>query len=134
MQYTAIINDHSYDLPKKTVAIAEEMDRIIRNDSVRGIPLRNKFQAAYTFVKQIIGAENARDVFGTDNFEDMDMSEVTIAFKTIYDAYQKPVNDYAAEQARHSFDSIPVDKLARLSEASAKIASMTASSDAKRNL
>lgn len=132
MQYTAIIDGHSYDLPKKTITIAEEMDRIIRNDSVKGVPLRNKFQAAYNFVKQIIGEKNAEEVFGTNDFQEMDMSEITIAFKTIYDAYQKPVNDYASGQARRSFESLPLDKLSKLSEASAQIMAMAAASEAKQ--
>lgn len=134
MQYTAIINGRSYDLPRRTLRIAEEMENLIKNDGMKGISLRNKFQAVLDFIRKILGEENTKEILGTDNLDEMDMSELTIAFRTIFDAYKKPVSDYNAEQARMSFDSLPVDKISKLSEASAKIAGMAAEAEAKKNL
>ena len=52
MEYTVIIDGHSYDLPKKTVAVMEKMDEVLKVDSVRGYSVRQKFEKLYSFVKQ----------------------------------------------------------------------------------
>ena len=43
MEYTVIINNQSYDLPKKTIKIMEDMEKVSKIDSVKGLGIRDKF-------------------------------------------------------------------------------------------
>ena len=65
MEYTIIINGRSYDLPKKTVSVMEKMDSVLKVDNLR-IKARQKFEKIHEFVKDMIGAENAKEAFGSD--------------------------------------------------------------------
>ena len=40
MVYTIIANNKSFDLPKKTVSVMEELDRVLKVDSNKGLSLR----------------------------------------------------------------------------------------------
>ena len=67
MQYTVIINGQSYDLPKKTMKVVEEMDKVAKIDSVKGLSIRDKFKALYDFIVSLVGKE-ARVIADIDNF------------------------------------------------------------------
>ena len=112
MQYTVIINGQSYDLPKKTMKVVEEMDKVARIDSVKGFSIRDKFKKLFDFIRNLVGEENAKEILGSDN-----LSEVTLAFKQIMDAYDKPIADYQVERAREKFNSLPIDKISNLAGA-----------------
>lgn len=97
MEYTVYINGRSYDLPKKTVSVMEKMDGILKIDSCR-MKARQKFEKMHEFVKDMIGEENAKEAFGTDNLEEMDMSELAITVLKMNDAYNQPLTDYKIEK------------------------------------
>lgn len=117
MQYTVIINGQSYDLPKKTMKVVEDMDRVAQIDSVKGIGIRDKFKKLFEFIRNLVGEENAKEILGSDNLDEVDLSEVTLAFKQIMDAYDKPIADYQAERTREKFNSLPIDKISNLAGA-----------------
>ena len=94
MLYTVVANGKSYDLPKKTIGIANKLDEVLRTDSIRGLSVRQKYEKLHVFVKELIGEEGAKEVLGTDNLDDVDLSELTITVRKIVDAYEKPITDY----------------------------------------
>lgn len=129
MEYTVIINGRSYDLPKKTVSVMEKMDGILKIDSCR-MKARQKFEKMHEFVKNMIGEENAKEAFGTDNLEEMDMSELAITVLKMNDAYNQPLTDYKIEKMRATMNSMQTDKIAALANSASAIANMNGASNA----
>lgn len=115
MEYTVIINSRSYDLPKKTVAVMEKLDEVLKVDSSK-LSTRQKFEKLHRFVKEIVGEENAQEMLGTDNLNEMDVSDLTLAILKINDAYERPISDYQTDKMRESIDSIPTEKIASLTK------------------
>jgi hypothetical protein len=114
MNYTVIINGQSYDLPKKTMKVVEEMDKVAQIDNVKGIGIRDKFKALFDFISNLVGKENAKEILGSDKLDEVDLSEVTLAFAKIKDAYDKPLEDYNTDKSFQKLNSIPTDKIVQL--------------------
>jgi hypothetical protein len=114
MNYTVIINGQSYDLPKKTMKVVEEMDKVAHIDNVKGIGIRDKFKALFDFISNLVGKENAKEILGSDKLDEVDLSEVTLAFAKIKDAYDKPLEDYNTDKSFQKLNSIPTDKIVQL--------------------
>ena len=98
MEYTVIINNQSYDLPKKTIKIMEDMEKVSKIDSVKGLGIRDKFKTMFDFIERLVGAENAKEILGSDKLDEVDLCDVTLTFKKIIDAYDRPLIEY---QSRH---------------------------------
>ena len=114
MQYTVIINGQSYDLPKKTVKVVEEMDKVAQIDNVKGLGIRDKFKALFDFIGGLVGKEAAKEILGSDKLDEVDLSEVTLTFAKIKDAYDKPLEDYNTDKSFQKLNSIPTDKIVQL--------------------
>ena len=113
MEYTVIINSRSYDLPKKNLKVMEKLDEVLKIDSSKG-SIRQKFEKLHRFVKDTVGEENAKEIFGSDILDEIDTSELSLAVLKINDAYEQPVTDYQMEKMRESMNAIPTEKLATL--------------------
>ena len=120
MIYTIIVNDRSYDLPKKTIALTEQMDKISRIDSQKGQSLRGKYKTLFEFVEKLVGPDNAMEIFGSDDLSEVDLSDVTLTFRKIVDSYNKPVHDYEMEQSMEAINGLPIDRLLELAKVSAQ--------------
>lgn len=123
MEYTIIINGQSYDLPKKNVNIMEKLDEALKVDSLK-IDIRKKYEKLHRFVKEVVGEENAREMFGSDNLDEIDTSDLTLAVLKIDDAYDQPISDYRAEKMRESMNTIPAEKLISLTKSMQSVANM----------
>jgi hypothetical protein len=117
MKYTAIIDNHSYELPVKTMVVAEKLDEALKVDIRNDLNIRAKYQLLYDTVNDILGAENAEKALGGNSLESVDLSNVTLAFRTIVDAYDKPVADYAAKKARERIAASQVDQVIKIANA-----------------
>src|SRR5574344_1584239 len=124
MQYTVIVNGQSYDLPKKTMKVVEEMDKVAQIDTVKGIGIRDKFKALFDFIGGLVGKENAKEILSSDKLDEVDLSEVTLTFKKIMDAYDKPLTDYQADKVREKFSNLPIDQITNLAGAVDTMAAM----------
>ena len=124
MEYTVIVNDKSYDLPKKTITVVDKLENVLKVDSVKGLSMRQKYERLYSFIKEMVGEENCREMFGSDKMEEIDLSEITITVRKIVDAYDKPVNDYDIEKSRMKLDELPLEKILSIARAADKITAM----------
>ncbi len=123
MEYTIIVNEQSYDLPKKTIATMEKLDAVLKVDSTN-LDVRKKFEKLHSFVKGIVGEDSAKKMFGSDNLAEIDLSELTLAVKKIADAYDEPIRNYDADKAARAFDAIPMEKIISMTKAAEKIAAV----------
>lgn len=116
MEYSVIVNGRSYDLPKKTVTVMGKMDEALKVDSQPKLGIKQKFEKLHRFVKEIVGEENAREMFGSDNLEEIDLSEVSLAVLKIRDAYDQPISDYRTDKMMENIGSIPTEKITALTK------------------
>lgn len=116
MNYSVIINDRSYELPKRTIAVAEKLDKVANVDNIRGLSLKDKYAKLYDCVEDLLGHENAVEILGSDNIDEVDLSEVTLAFRKIVDAYNRPMAEYNSERNLAGLRDIPIDKLSVLAK------------------
>ena len=114
MEYTVIINGQSYDLPKKTIKVAEDIDKLVKADTDIRIALKDKYIKQHDFIKNLIGEDNSKEIFGTDNINEIDLPEITLTVKKIIDAYDKPITDYEIEKSRDRISELPLDKVIEL--------------------
>ena len=118
MVYTVIAeNGQSYDLPGKTIAVKEKLDKVLLIDSEKGLSLKQKYQKLFDFVKDLIGADNTKEIFGSTNINEIDLGELELMILKINDSYNRSVADYQNERIRSAFDSIPEDKIQALTSA-----------------
>ena len=122
MVYTVISDDmQSYDLPGKTLKIAEKIEDVIRNDARPDLSIREKYTRLHAFVVDILGKENAKEFLGTDKLDEMDLSVLTITVKKIMEAYDRPLDDYNRQKVQQTMDEIPLDKVTELIKATDNI-------------
>lgn len=120
MIYTVILNDRSYDLPKKTISVTELLDSVAKVDS-QDIPVRDKYRRILDCIKSLVGEGHTEDIFGTNDMNEMDLSEITLAFRKIIDAYNKPMQDYIGNSGRAAFEALPIKEMTQLANATAQI-------------
>lgn len=116
MEYTVIVNGQSYDLPKKTMKVAEDIDKLLKADTDTRIALKDKYKKQFDFIRNLIGEDNAKEIFTTDDINEIDLPEITLTVKKIMDAYDKPINDYEIEKSREKINDLPLDKVIELAK------------------
>lgn len=121
MEYTIIVNERSYDLPKKTLAVVDKLDDALKVDA-SNLNIRQKFEKLHRFIRDLVGDEAAKKMFGSDDITEIDLSEVTLVVKKVVDAYDKPITDYDAAKNASAFDSLPIEKIVSLGKAVDKMA------------
>lgn len=115
MQYTVIFNHKSYDLPKKTMAIWEDLDLIFKLDSTN-LPNREKYKKMIEFIAKLVGQEAIEEIFGTEELDEMDLNDITLAIFKVRDAYENPLANYQSEKSSEALSQIPLDKLQSISK------------------
>lgn len=123
MEYTVIINNQSYDLPKKTIKIMEDMEKVSKIDSVKGLGIRDKFKTMFDFIESLVGAENAKEILGSDKLDEVDLCDVTLTFKKIIDAYDRPLIEYQSQQIEDKLRQLPMDQVSNITGALNDLAS-----------
>lgn len=114
--YSLNIDRKIYTLPPKSIHIVEEMDRVLQVDHVSGMSIRDKYDTILKFIIELIGEANTNEILGSINIEEVDPSMVTITFRMIVDAYNKPLADYNARRSADIFSGIPNDKIDRITK------------------
>ena len=117
MVYTVIVNECSYELPKKTIAVMEKLDEALKADQTKGLTVKQKYEKLHSFVKDIVGYENAKEMFGSDNISEIDLSDLTLAVMKIHASYEKPISDYQEEERNRKLNSLPIEKISSISKA-----------------
>lgn len=99
------------------------MDEVMKVDLTQGLSVRQKYEKLHRFMKELVGEEKCKEMFGSDNLDEIDLSELTLAVKMVIDSYEKPVTDYDREKNMNKFNDIPLDKILSLTKAANTMAS-----------
>lgn len=124
MVYTLIVNGQSYDLPKKTMKVMEDMEKVSQVDNTKGLSIRDKFKKLHSFIVSLVGEDAATEILGSDKLEEVDLSEVTLTFRKIIDAYDKPLEDYNSEKSLSKLGDLPLEKITEFVKAADKMQQM----------
>ena len=124
MDYTIIVNNESYDLPKKTVKVMEELESVLKVDSLKNLSLKQKYEKLHDFVKKVLGEGNAQELLEAGDIQEIDLSELVLAVNKINDAYKKPIDDYESAKRMAEFDKIPMEKIVAMTKAANTMSSI----------
>ena len=117
MIYTIIAsNGQSYDLPSKTIAVMDSLNNILKIDQT-DLGLKQKYQKILEFAVNVLGDEAVKEILGSDKVNDIDVGELELIILKIKAAYDKPIEEYRAEQLENSLEGIPTEKLVALTKA-----------------
>lgn len=117
MIYTIIAsNGQSYDLPKKSIAVMDSLNTILKIDQT-DLSLKQKYQKLLDFVLSLLGSEVTKDILGSDKVNDIDVGELELLIMRIKSAYDKPIEEYKTEQLESSLEGIPTEKLIAITKA-----------------
>lgn len=114
--YSLNVERKTYTLPAKNIRIVEEMDRVAQVDNMRGMSVRDKYNVILGFIVDLLGEENTKEILGSTLIEEVDPSMVTITFRMIVDAYNKPIAEYNTRKSNEVFSSIPSDKIEKIAK------------------
>ena len=104
MEYTLIYRGNSYELPKFTKKVKDKIDRISEQNESPSIKDYDKYKGMYDFIREMIGAEAALEIFETDDIDEMDLNEIAVCFLGICSGYDKPVNEAKKEISDNKID------------------------------
>lgn len=121
MKYTVIIDNHSYDLPAKTMAVVEKLDEAMKVDARSDLSIRAKYQVLLDAIEGVLGTEDTTRALGSNNLESVDLSSLTLAFRAIVDAYDKPVSDYEMKKAREKLSNAQIDQIVKIAQSAQTI-------------
>lgn len=93
MDYRVTINDQVFDLPKKTIAIAQKVEAVDAIAEDLTIDAEVRYEKMYTFIAEIIGITKARSILGS-TIAKCDTNEILIITKSIIDVYNSPIKRY----------------------------------------
>ena len=117
MIYTIIAsNGQSYDLPTKTIGVMDSLNNILKIDQT-DLGLKQKYQKILEFAVNVLGDEAVKEILGSDKVNDIDVGELELIILKIKAAYDKPIEEYRAEQLENSLEGIPTKKLVALTKA-----------------
>lgn len=118
MVYTIISDEmQSYDLPPKTIKIIEKIEDLEKQDARRDLSIREKYKKLHSFIIDLLGKTAAKEFLKSDKFDEIDMSLLTITYKKIIDAYEKPIADYSMGKVQQQLEDIPLEKVTELIKA-----------------
>lgn len=132
MIYTVILHNHSYDLPAKTLTITEKLDNAAGVDQMAGLSTREKYKIVLDCVVDVLGADNVKEAIGSCKVEDVDLNDITLTFRKIVDAYNKPLQEYSMNANRADLESLPLDQITALAEAVKSVSAMQAAAPVKK--
>ena len=74
--YSVIINNRSFNLPKFTAKIRAKIESINKNNQNTSISFETNYRNMLTFVKYLIGEDGAKEIFECTDFNDMDLNDI----------------------------------------------------------
>lgn len=105
MQYTLIMNNVSYDLPKFTQAVKAKIEKLNVMGGDPKISDSVRFKALHEFIQECIGKDNAYEIFESDVLDEIDVNLIAVCFIEICRAYDKPVQE-AQRKSRASDEDV----------------------------
>lgn len=94
MQYIVNHNGVKCNLPVFTRGVKKKIDEV--NEQIRNtdIPLDDRIDTIYDFLKETVGDENLKKSLGSDDLDEIDLNDLNIMYLEVTKAYDKPMDDF----------------------------------------
>lgn len=119
---TVAIDGNSYDLPKRTPAIAKKFDEFNEVFS-QGNDVKTHYKAC-DVIEAVLGKDNMKEIFETTDREKISTLDSVLAVKRIDDAYMEPIRMYERQKDEESANSPVFEKLNEVGESVSKLEKM----------
>ena len=89
-----IINKKTYELPKRTLELADKIDALleIEESYIRAeIKTRDIITAEFNFLLELMGDKNVTEMLGTSDLESCDVGDISCIVASILSAYNSRV-------------------------------------------
>ena len=63
---------------------------------------------------EVLGEANIKEILGSTELDEMDLSEVTLTVRKIVDAYDKPIAEYNKQKNLETLNSLPISQIEKL--------------------
>ena len=93
MEYTLQIHNREYELPKKTLAVEEKIEKIKKLCRDSKITTRTQYENKLNFITEMVGEDNAKEIFESNdisNIAEMDLGEIDAAYRGVLTDSQGP--------------------------------------------
>ena len=110
MDYRVTINNQTFDLPKKTIAITQKVEEIDAVSENLSIEPTIRFEMMYSFIASVIGITNTRKILGS-SVAKCDTNEILIITKSIIDVYNSPIKRYNDTKKLDDLSKSPLGRL-----------------------
>lgn len=97
MEYTLTYGGKAYKLPRFTNAIRRKMEEVASQNAV--VDSETRYKNLHNLVKEIVGTDNATEIFGSDDFEEIDLAELNAVYLKIGYTYDSIVDKVKRESA-----------------------------------
>lgn len=100
MEYTLQINNREYELPKKTLAVEEKIEKIKKLCKDSKITTRTQYENKLNFITEMVGEDNAKEIFESNdiNIAEMDLGEIDAAYRGVLDGFARPDRETVAKE------------------------------------
>lgn len=102
-----IYNGKNYELPKKTMNVVEKEDYMHTASKT----LQEAYRKQFEFLQAVLNEDSIKEIFGTDDIMNIDLTEVTYVCNLINDAYLEKINKHNLEKAERISSNKSVEKL-----------------------
>lgn len=101
-----VYNGETIELKTKTLNIAKKQDLMMN-----AITLEEEYRRQYEFALEVLGYDTFKSIFGTDNINDIDLSELTFVCNEIDDAYMEKIYEQQRNKSERIASNKAVEKL-----------------------
>lgn len=115
-----ILKDKNYVLPVKTLSIVEKIEQLLlleeayKNKQIRAVEC---FTAEYNFIVELLGNETVLAYLGTQDLQEVDIDNVSIAAIKIIQSYNEKIEKAQLDVAQQKLNSPIVQQAIKLSKA-----------------
>ena len=101
MEYTLQIHNREYELPKKTLAVEEKIEKIRKLCKDPKVTTRTQYENKLKFITEMVGEDNAKEIFESNdisNIAEMDLGEIDTAYRGVLDGFARPDREAVAKE------------------------------------
>lgn len=116
-------NSRSYALPTKTLAVVQQIDELMTVEvgyEKGQIKALDCLTAEYQFIIDTLGADKSAEILGSDDINEIDVSDVSIAVMKILTAYTEKVEKAKLEKQLQSLNDPKMKQAMELIKAAGK--------------
>lgn len=103
-----MLNKKSFDLPKKTIGIMQKIEDLLEIEKQyedKEIKVIECVHAEYDFLIAILGEKKTAEYLGSNDINEIDINEVSVAIVHILNAYKDKVENVRMEYAQKQLNN-----------------------------